>query len=107
MAMGHVQVGWSKKSARDRTCEDYRNPPTIVPTDAILNPHPNPSDFGSPAGFTECTLLNNNLAVSNYVAAIVELYVQISSLFILWSNKSFYESLAKLLIQNNYYFCAK
>jgi hypothetical protein len=40
--------------ARDRTREDYQNPPTIELAGAI--PNPNPSGFGSPAGFTECTL---------------------------------------------------
>jgi hypothetical protein len=59
--MGRVE----QKPARDRTCEDYQNPPTIAPAGAIPNPHLNPSGFGSPADFTGCTLLNNNLAISN------------------------------------------
>jgi hypothetical protein len=54
--------------------------------------------------FTQCTLLNNNLLINNYVAAIIELYVQILSIFTLSSNKIFRESLAKLLIQNDYYY---
>jgi hypothetical protein len=51
---GHPRAGGM------HTREDYRNPPMMAPTSAIPNARPNPSGFGSPAGFTKCTLLNNN-----------------------------------------------
>lgn len=33
-----------------------QNPPTIALAGAIANLHPNPSGFGSPTRFSECTL---------------------------------------------------
>jgi hypothetical protein len=40
-----------QKPARNHTREVNLNPPTITPTGAISNPHPNPSGFRSPVGF--------------------------------------------------------
>jgi hypothetical protein len=57
---------------------------------------------GHPQIFIQCTLLNNSLVIRNYVPTIIELYIWILSI-LLCINKKFHESLAKLLIQNNYY----
>jgi hypothetical protein len=50
------------------------------------------------------TLLNNNSVISNLALIIIELYLQSLSFLTLSNNKTFYESLAKLFIQNNYYY---
>jgi hypothetical protein len=63
--------------ARNHACEVYLNLSTIISNGAILNPHPNPSGFESATDFYFATLLNNNLAISNLVTTIVELYLQI------------------------------
>jgi hypothetical protein len=59
---------------------------------------------GHPRVFTLRTLLNNNLAISNLTSIIIELYLLFLSFLMLSNNKIFYESLVKLLIQNNYYY---
>jgi hypothetical protein len=57
--------GLGRKLVRDRTCKIYLNIPTITTTDAIINSHPNPSGYGSPVGFTQYILLNNNSVINN------------------------------------------
>jgi hypothetical protein len=60
--------------------------------------------FGSPTGFSLRALLNNNSVISSLALIIIELYLWSLSFLTLSNNKTFCESVAKLLIQNNYYY---